>query len=160
MNPDGTEPDGVLRQQLVSGRTRSSTPARSPIIRPRSWRVISGHHGVPRMGELVLFDPAQGRREADGVVQRIPGHGQKVEPVIADGLVEGSWPKFLHPYPLSDKYFLVSCKPTPQSEWGIYLVDVFDNLVLLREEPGYALVRAGAAAARRPSRRSFPTRST
>ncbi len=73
--------------------------------------VISGHHGVPRMGELVIFDPAKGRHEADGAVQRIPGYGKKVEPIIGDALVDGSWPKFLHPYPLSDKYFLVSCKP-------------------------------------------------
>jgi len=101
--------------------------------------VISGHHGVPRMGELILFDPAQGRFEADGVVQRIPGNGRKVEPIIRDGLVDGSWPKFLHPYPLSDKYFLVSSKPTQQSKWGIYLVDVFDNMTLIKEENGYVL---------------------
>ncbi len=101
--------------------------------------VISGHHGVPRMGELILFDPARGRFEADGAVQRIPGNGRKVEPIIRDGLVEGSWPKFLHPYPLSDKYFLVSSQPTPQSKWGIYLVDVFDNLTLVREQDGYVL---------------------
>ena len=37
-------------------------------------------------------------------------------------------------------FFLVSCKPTPQSLWGIYLVDTFDNMVLIREEPGYALL--------------------
>jgi formylglycine-generating enzyme required for sulfatase activity len=101
--------------------------------------VVSGHHGVPRMGELILFDPAQGRFEADGAVQRIPGKGQKVEPVIRDGLVDGSWPKFLHPYPLSEKYFLVSCKPTAKANWGIYLVDVFDNMTLIREEEGYVL---------------------
>jgi len=101
--------------------------------------VISGHHGVPRMGELVIFDPAQGRREAGGAVQRIPGRGRRIEPVIQDGLVESSWPKFLHPYPLSEKYFLVACQPAPESLWGIYLVDTFDNVLLLREEPGYAL---------------------
>ncbi len=78
--------------------------------------------------------------EADGAVQRIPGYGQKVEPMIPDGLTWSSWPKFLHPYPLSEKYFLVSCKPTPTSLWGIYLVDVFDNMVLIKELPGYALL--------------------
>jgi formylglycine-generating enzyme required for sulfatase activity len=101
--------------------------------------VISGHHGVPRMGELIVFDPAKGRFEADGAVQRIPGSGKEVKPIIADGLVDGSWPKFLHPYPLSDKYFLVSSKPTEQSKWGIYLVDVFDNMTLVKEEDGYVL---------------------
>jgi formylglycine-generating enzyme required for sulfatase activity len=101
--------------------------------------VISGHHGVPRMGELIVFDPAKGRYEADGAVQRIPGNGQKVEPIIRDGLVDGSWPKFLHPMPLSEKYILTACQPTAQSNWGIYLVDTFDNIILIKEEAGYVL---------------------
>ena len=100
--------------------------------------VIGGHHDPPRQGELVIFDPARGRHEAIGAVQRMPGFGKKVEPVVLDGLVGGSWPRFLHPYPLSEKYFLVSCKPTKTSLWGVYLVDVFDNFVLLYEESGRA----------------------
>lgn len=101
--------------------------------------VISGHHGVPRMGELVVFDPARGRQQADGAVQRIPGYGKKVEPLIGDQIVNSSWPKFLHPYPLSDKYFLTAMQPDASSLWGIYLVDVFDNMLLIKEEPGYRL---------------------
>ncbi len=99
--------------------------------------VVTGHH-VGRVGELVIFDPAIGRHEADGVVQRIPGYGEKVEPIIMDKLTMDSWPKFLNPYPLSEKYFLASCKPTPDDLWGIYLVDTFDNMVLLDEIEGYA----------------------
>jgi formylglycine-generating enzyme required for sulfatase activity len=98
--------------------------------------VISGHHGTARSGELILFDPALGRKEADGVVQRIPGYGEEVEPIIADRLVDGSWPKFLHPAPLSDKYFLVACQPDQKSPWGIYLVDVFDNMLPILSESG------------------------
>ncbi len=138
MNPDGTE-------QMEYYGSNSYWPNSIFYTRPvpghptKVVGVVGGHHDNPRMGELVIFDPAQGRFEADGVVQRIPGYGQEVEPVIADGLTLNSWPKFLHPYPLGEKYFLVSCKPTPQSLWGIYLVDVFDNMVLLKELPGYAL---------------------
>jgi formylglycine-generating enzyme required for sulfatase activity len=102
--------------------------------------VVGGHHDAPRQGELILLDPALGRREAGGVVQRIPGFGQPVQPVILDGLISASWPRFLHPYPLNQKYFLVSCKPTRTSHWGVYLVDVFDNFVLLHEEPGWAFL--------------------
>ena len=102
--------------------------------------IVSGHHGVPRMGELLIFDPTLGRHEADGVVQRIPGYGEKVEPVIVDQLVNNSWPKFLHPYPLSAEFFLVASQPSPAHSWGIYLVDVFDNMLLLAEEPGFALL--------------------
>jgi formylglycine-generating enzyme required for sulfatase activity len=138
MNPDGTGQLSLYGSNSYWPNSifyaRQIPDAPSKII-----AVISGHHGVPRMGELVLFDLARGRTEANGAVQRIPGYGKKVEPVIADGLVEGSWPKFLHPYPLSEKYFIVSCKPSPTSRWGIYLVDVFDNMLCLAEEDGYEL---------------------
>lgn len=139
MNPDGTA-------QMEYYGSNSYWPnalfyARPIPDRPTQFvAVVSGHHGVRRMGELVLFDTAKGRREADGVVQRIPGYGKKVEPLIEDNLVDGSWPKFLHPYPLSEKYFITACQPTPASRWGIYLVDVFDNMLLLKEEPDYALL--------------------
>jgi formylglycine-generating enzyme required for sulfatase activity len=138
MNPDGTNqmefygsnsvwPNSFFYAKPVPG---SSTKIAA---------IISGHHGVPRMGELILFDAAKGRFEADGVVQRIPGYGEPVEPVIADQLVNSSWPKFLHPHPLSEKYFLVSAQMNANANWGIYLVDVFDNMLLIREEPGYVL---------------------
>jgi len=138
MNPDGTE-------QRAYYASSGYWPNRIFYAKPipghgtKFVGVISGHHGTARAGELVLFDVAKGRRQAEGVVQRIPGWGQKVKPVMVDGLVDGSWPRFLHPYPLSDKYFLASCQPTPESRWGIYLVDVFDNMVLLREEVGSVL---------------------
>ena len=100
---------------------------------------MAGHHGSHREGELVLLDVGQGRHEAQGVVQRIPGRGQKVEPLVRDYLTAASWPKFVHPYPLSDKYFLVTCKLDEQSPWDLYLVDVFDNLLRLHHADGYAL---------------------
>jgi formylglycine-generating enzyme required for sulfatase activity len=139
MNPDGTDQrEYVFSNSYWPNSTFYARPI--PGHPTKVVAVISGHHGVPRMGELLVFDPAAGRRESEAVVQRIPGYGKKVPPTITDGLVEGSWPKFLHPYPLSEKYFLVSCKPNPQANWGIYLVDIFDNLLLLAEEPGYALL--------------------
>jgi len=139
MDPDGT------RQMELYG-SNSYWPNSIFYARPipghpsKVVGIVTGHHGVRRMGELVIFDPARGRQEADGVVQRIPGRAEKVEPIIRDRLVDSSWPRFLHPYPLGESYFLVSCKPTPSSLWGIYLVDVFDNMVLLAEREGFALL--------------------
>ncbi|MHC4427123.1 MAG: SUMF1/EgtB/PvdO family nonheme iron enzyme [Planctomycetota bacterium] len=139
MNPDGTG-------QMEYYGSNSFWPNSIFYARPipdhptRVVAIVSGHHGVPRMGELILFDPALGRFEADGVVQRIPGYGEKVEPVIVDQLVDQSWPRFLHPYPLSGKHFIVSGKLAPETPWGIYLVDVFDNMLLLAEEPGFSLL--------------------
>jgi hypothetical protein len=43
------------------------------------------------------------------------------------------------PWPLDEKHVIVSCKPSPQSQWGIYLVDVFDNMTLIHEVPGQSL---------------------
>ncbi len=138
MNPDGTE-------QMEYYGSNSYWPNALFYARPipgsgaRFVAIVGGHHGVPRMGELTLFDVSLGRHEAEGVIQRIPGRGQIVEPILLDNLVDDRWPRFLHPWPLSDRYFLVSGKMNPESPWGIYLADVFDNLVLIKEIKGQAL---------------------
>ena len=139
MNPDGTNqrayygsgsfwPNSIFYARPIPGHSTMFVG------------VITGHHAPARMGELIVFDPARGTQEADGVVQRIPGHGLKVEPLIRDGLTGGSWPKFLTPYPLSEKYYLVSMNPGGRSNWGLYLVDTFDNMLLIKEDPGYAML--------------------
>jgi len=139
MNPDGTN------QRSVYG-SNSYWPNSTFYVRvipghsSRFVGVISGHHGVARMGELIIFDPAKGQHEGDGVVQRIPGYGKKVEPIIRDALVNNSWPRFLHPYPLSGKYFLTACQLNAQSPWGVYLVDVFDNILPICVEAGVAML--------------------
>ncbi len=139
MNPDGTNqksfygsnsywPNSIFYARPIPGHPTQVVG------------IVSGHHARRRSGELVLFDPARGQHEADGVVQRIPGRGQKVEPIINDRLVVGSWPKFLHPFPLSEKYFLVSCRINEASRWGVYLVDVFDNMLPLYEDVAHDLL--------------------
>jgi len=98
--------------------------------------VVSGHHGVSRVGELLLLDPARGRHEAAGAVQRIPGYGKPVPPIIRDNLVGESWPKFASPWPLAEpgtnrgagRYFLASVQRDSLSSWDLCLVDVFDNI--------------------------------
>ncbi len=138
MNPDGTA-------QMAYISSNSYFPNSFFYARPipghptKVVGIATGHHGNARTGRLLIVDPARGRSEADPVVQAIPGYGKPVEPIIRDQLADGVWPQFLHPYPLSEKYFIVSAKPTPDSAWGIYLVDVFDNMLLLKELPGYAL---------------------
>ncbi len=138
MNPDGTAQfeyygsGSYWPNSMFYARPIPNEPSKVAAI-------ISGHHGVPRMGEFIIFDPAKSKVENQGVVQRIPGYGKPVEPRIADGLTNDSWPRFLHPWPLSDKYYLVSCQPSNNMPWGIYLVDVFDNFVCLAQEPGQAI---------------------
>ena len=139
MNPDGT------RQRAVYGSNswfpNSLFFARSlPDADNRLLCILSGYHGAHRMGQLVVVDTSVGWQEESGIVQRISGRGFPVTPKVRDALVNNDWPKFLHPFPLSDKYFLVSACDTRNSTWKIYLADVFDNLVAVHESSGYALL--------------------
>jgi len=138
MNPDGTGqraiygsnswyPNALYFPRALPGRSN------------RLISILSGYHGVHRMGQLVLLDVTKGWHEADGLVRRISGRGDPIKPLVRDRLVDRDWPKFLHPYPLSDRYFLVASQPNPRANWGIYLADAFDNLLLIRQERGYAL---------------------
>ena len=139
MNPDGTNQRSYYGSNSYWPNS-TFYPRAIPDHPSQFVAIVSGHHGVKREGEVILFDPAKGQHEADGVVQRIPGYGKKVEPVIKDQLVNGVSQRFLHPYPLSSKYFLVSGSLGPKKGFGIYLVDVFDNMLLLCGEQGYCML--------------------
>ena len=139
MNPDGTGqralygsnsyfPNALYFPRAIPGR-----PGELVCI-------LSGYHGVNRMGQLVIVDPNRGWYEAEGLVQRISGRGDPIRPEVKDDLVSADWPKFLHPFPVDENFFLVAAWLDRQSDWSIYLADRFDNLVLLRTEPGYALL--------------------
>lgn len=108
---------------------------------------VSGHHSVTRSGMLMVIDPMQGRKEAEGVVCEIPHRGRKVQATVRDRLPDGIWPQFVTPFPLSKEYFLVSMKRTPESLWGVYLVDVFNNMTLISEGEGAAFVEPTLLAA-------------
>ena len=146
MNPDGTN-------QRAYYASNSLWPVSMMYARPipgsnsKFCCIVTGHHGVSRMGELVLFDVLQGRKETQGAVERICGYPKKVESrtdpkyhstLWGDNIADESWPKYLHPYPLSEDYYLVAAKPDYDALWGLYLVDRFDNMYLLAESEEYA----------------------
>lgn len=139
MNPDGTD----QREFRGSGSWFPGSFFYAKAIPGEPHQVIGiagGHHGTPRSGRLLILDPSQGRRDGEGIVQELPGRGKKVEPIVRDRLVDGVWPQFLMPWPLSAKYHLVAAKLRPGALWGIYLADVFDNLTLIEETEGAALL--------------------
>jgi formylglycine-generating enzyme required for sulfatase activity len=138
-NPDGTNqselygsgsywPNGIFYARQV--------PAHPNLI----VGIVSGHHGLSRSGQMVLFDTSKGRKEAGGVVQTFLKSDEPTDPIIVDRLYNASWPHFLQPYPLNEKYYLVSAKLTPDSLWGVYLIDIYDNMTLIKELPGAALL--------------------
>ena len=156
MNPDGTN------QRSFYG-SNSYWPNSMFYTRPipdepsKFITIVSGHHGVTRMGELTLFDTSKGRKETAGAVMRICAKEKMVasrtdpkydDTLIVDNLVDEAWPKFLHPYPLSENYYLVAAQPVQGGWWGIYLVDTEDNMTLLAQEPGFACLEPTPILAR------------
>jgi hypothetical protein len=157
MNPDGTN------QSELYG-SNSYFPNSFFYARPvpghpsKVIGIATGHHGVARAGRLLMLDPQISRHEADGVVHEFPHRGRKVEPIVKDQLVKDVWPQFLMPWPLDEKHVIVSCKPSPDALWGIYLVDVFDNMTLIHESPGNMLLEP-IAIQKRPQAPVIPDRT-
>lgn len=138
MNPDGSQQRSIYGSNSYWPSTLFYAK-NIPGSNRKFAAIVSGHHSINREGELVLFDVGNGEKNTDGVVQRIPGYGKKVHGLIRDKYALGNWPRFLHPYPLSDTYFLAAGRLAPGDRWGIYLLDRFDNIIRLKEDPKMSL---------------------
>lgn len=143
MNPDGTENKNLYGSGSYfpnSTFDMQPLPGGSGLFSSSAFvGIISGHHGTARSGRLMIFDPAKGRKEQTGMTQEIPFRNREIVPLIKDELVDGVWPQFIKPHPLNDKYFLVTAKLDRGQLWGIYLVDIYDNVTLIyeAEDEGY-----------------------
>ena len=139
MNPDGTEQKALYGSGAAFP---NSTFDMQPLPEHSSAFVgiISGHHGVARSGRLIVFDPTKARKGAAGMLQEIPYRNRPIVEVIKDELVNGVWPQFIKPTPLNDTYYLVAAKLSPDDLWGIYLVDVFDNVTCLMKQEGEGFI--------------------
>ena len=136
MNPDGTGQRAVYGSNSYWPNSLFF-PREVPGHPGKLITIMAGYHNDPRMGQLALLDISKGWYETEGVIQMIPGRKQAVKPIIKDALTAHIWPKFLHPWPLSDKHFLVAMQPKENAPWGIYLVDVFDNIVPILTDAAY-----------------------
>jgi formylglycine-generating enzyme required for sulfatase activity len=138
-NPDGTDNRALFGSgSMFPNSTFDVQPL--PGYSAAFAGIISGHHGVARSGRLMLFDPAKARKGAEGIIQEIPYRDRKVEPLVKDELVNDVWPQFIKPMPINDTYLLVSAKLSPQDLWGIYLVDIFDNVTCLMKQEGEGFI--------------------
>ena len=136
--------------------------------------VVSGHHAKSETGRLLLINPTVGRKypfrykptkktwgpegekinihpealpaSETGCMQEIPGWGRDVVGNVYDNQGGGQTYTFGTPWPLSDKYFLVSMqgfgttgKAGKSKTWTLCLVDVFDNMTTVYADPKYSL---------------------
>ena len=78
-------------------------------------------------------------KEKTGLAHEFPGWGKDVEGDMADPYTQNQFargkPYFCHPYPLSENYHLAVVKGAPDALMGLYLVDRFDNITLIAENP-------------------------
>jgi hypothetical protein len=168
MNPDGT----TQREYWGSGSYFPTAYVWARPIPNHPSMVVglaSGHHAKSETGRLILIDPALGRKypvrykpkekvwgkqrteinihpqvlpaTETGCVQEIPGWNRDVVGNVYDNQGGNQKYTFQTPWPLSDKYFLVSLS-LDNKKWNLALVDVFDNMTVLYEDPNYSIFEA------------------
>ena len=125
-----------------------------PILKSKEW-------GKPN--DELRIESERLPPEKTGLVQEIPGFGEWVETDVCDGMVanqheRNNRPYFVFPHPLSANFHLVTARPK-DGLWGIYLVDTFDNMLLLHALPDSALLEP-ALVEPRPVPRVIPDRIT
>jgi len=138
MNPDGTGQKSMYGSNSYWPNTlfyaRPIPGSNSKFV-----AIVSGHHGVKKEGEMIIFDTKKGTKNTDGAVQKIGQRGKEIENIILDGYANKIWPRFLYPWPLSEKYFITTMRLKGENSHGVYLVDTFDNMTLIKKIPGYSL---------------------
>ena len=154
MNPDGTRQMGFYGSNEY-WPNHFGSPLAIPGDNGKFICVATGHH-TPKSGKLCLFDLEKGHTGGKGAVQMLPGWGKPPDVRIEDRLYINEFPRFLQPFPLgtspadgAGKFFLAAMKPSPRALWGIYLVDIFDNVTLIAEMEGWSLNEPIALKARR-----------
>ncbi len=130
--------------------------------------IVSGHHSKSETGRLLLLDPELSRKyplrynptdkdwgkqgstinihprvlpaAKTGCVQEIPGWGRDVVGNVYDNQGGGQKYTFGTPWPLSEKYFLVSMTGFgPRGKWNLCLVDVFDNMTVIYSDAKFSI---------------------
>ncbi|MBT3481375.1 MAG: SUMF1/EgtB/PvdO family nonheme iron enzyme [Opitutales bacterium] len=104
--------------------------------------IVGGYHDGNRCGYLGILDPSKGDRGDSPLVKIITGTQLGPKRIIEDKLTQSVVPLFTDPDPVDDEYFLVSVMMEKGSyEFGIYLADVFGNLVLIKNDDDYAYLK-------------------
>ena len=134
MNPDGTSQRAVYGSNSYYPNSLFF-PRAVPGSPTKIVAVLAGYHGHNRMGELAVLDISKGWSGESGVVHRISHRGEPIVPVALDCLTQKAKLQFLHPHALNEKYILTAMQPGPKQPWGIYLVDVFDNITPVLTDP-------------------------
>lgn len=159
MNPDGTNQTELYGSGSffpTAFKYAREFPDSSKIV-----GILGGHHGIGDTGRLAIIDPTVGRKyplrfdppnkewgpektqfdlhpqifpaEKTGFIAEIPGHGKDVMGNVLDMQSTSLKYNFAFPYPLGENYILVNCMIEGDKDtYGLYLVDTFDNMTLIK----------------------------
>jgi hypothetical protein len=139
VRPDGTGADALFKQHLndpwALEEVRSIPGSRKLVA------IATGHHTLPA-GPVVVVDPSMGINNAAGIRIVTPGvlppEGGMAGIPIEEGGVRGRGGTYMHPWPLSEKYFLVSYAyggMTDEKGYALYLIDVYGTRELIYRDP-------------------------
>jgi len=132
-------PDGSMPNLLYGNFTRKPHCIFEARAIPRSNRLLftaSAHHAITG-GTICRLDPTRGTEHEPPLT--------RLTPEVCFPEIDG-WPAtfYAHPYPLSERYYLVAWSPRPIRRegglnntncTGLYLADAFGNLELLHRDP-------------------------
>ncbi len=142
-----TRPDGSGSEEFYGNNIANPGvfwQARQVPGHPHLAVCIGCGHEPLGVGQVLLLDQSKDRRTSNPMLNLTPN----VKVQNLRGLFQlrnGVWredlygPFYSDPYPLSDKFFLVSCNPdkryNDQTAYGIYLLDAFGNRVPIYDDP-------------------------
>ncbi|NQT13726.1 MAG: discoidin domain-containing protein, partial [Planctomycetes bacterium] len=147
VRPDGTGADSLFKQHMNNPwaiEDMRSIPDSNKLV-----AVATGHHTLPA-GPVVIIDPRQGMNRSAGIRIVTPGimppEGGMTGTAVETGGVMGRGGYYMHPWPLSDKHFLVSyahCKgahgglatEVDPTGYALYLIDVHGTKELVHRDP-------------------------
>jgi hypothetical protein len=140
VRPDGTGADALYKQHMNNPwavEEARSIPGSAKLV-----AIATGHHTLPA-GPVVLLDPRAGMNDPAGLRIVTPGvnppEGGMVGTPVADGGVPAPGGLYQHPWPLSEKHFLVSYgygAETDPTGYALYLLDVYGTKELVYRDPG------------------------
>ena len=135
MNPDGTENKALYGSgAMFPNSTFDVQPL--PGHGSAFVGIISGHHGVARSGRMIIFDPTKGRKSTAGMVQEIP-HRKPSDQRRNQGPAGKRCMAAVHQTDSAERQILPGCSQVgPHALWGLYLVDVYDNVTCLMQAEG------------------------
>jgi hypothetical protein len=142
MRPDGSGSEEYYGDNIANPGV--FWQARQVPGHPQRAVCIGCGHEPLGVGQVLLLDLSKNKRTLDPVTNLTPNVKiQNLRGIFH--LRNGVWredfygPLYSDPYPLSDKFFLVSCNPdrryNDRAAYGIYLLDVFGNCVPIYHDP-------------------------